>query len=53
MRGRGRYYKSEYYFGDTSKIEEETLEEFRTSSMYHILAVSGTHVRNSTNGDNI
>lgn len=26
-------------------ISEETKENFRTSSIYHILAVSGTHVR--------
>ena len=30
--------------GDTTDIEDETKEEFRTSSMAHILAVSGMHI---------
>ena len=35
--------------GDISGIPEDISEEFRTSSIYHILAVSGTHVRTSLN----
>lgn len=30
--------------GDAQSISEETLENLKTSSIYHILAVSGTHV---------
>lgn len=37
--------------GDISGIPEDISEEFRTSSIYHILAVSGTHVRTSLNWD--
>ncbi|MCI9365756.1 MAG: hypothetical protein HFJ54_04015 [Clostridia bacterium] len=36
----------ECYFGDISDIEDEIVENFKTSNIYHILAVSGTHVRN-------
>ena len=34
-----------FYCGDISKIEEETVQNFKDSSIYHVLAVSGTHVR--------
>lgn len=30
--------------GDTDNINEELKEKFKTSSLYHILAVSGTHI---------
>ena len=30
--------------GNTEEIDEELKENFRTSNMYHLLAVSGTHV---------
>lgn len=30
--------------GDTSKIEEKQLEHFREVGIYHLLAISGTHV---------
>ncbi|MCI8397350.1 MAG: hypothetical protein HFJ52_07020 [Clostridia bacterium] len=35
--------------GNTEKIEEDTIEDFKASNIYHILAVSGTHVRNIGN----
>lgn len=38
--------------GDTTKISEETIDDFKTSSIYHILAVSGAHVRNYYNRTN-
>ena len=34
----------EFYFGDISEIDEEVIKNFKDSSIYHILAVSGTHV---------
>lgn len=40
-----RYSHSEILHG----LSEDIIEDFRISSIYHVLAVSGTHVRNCLN----
>ncbi|MCI8620577.1 MAG: hypothetical protein HFJ50_01845 [Clostridia bacterium] len=32
-------------------MDEQIIDNFKTSSMYHILAVSGTHIRNYIDRD--